>query len=39
MTLARLTNERASKPTRAQRGYGALASERVRESEGRSPSA
>jgi len=38
MTMARLANERASEPTRAERGYGAPASERVRESERRSPS-
>jgi 2-keto-4-pentenoate hydratase len=33
-----LANERASEPTRAERGFGAPASERVGESEGRSPS-
>jgi hypothetical protein len=35
---ARLANERASEPTRAERGLRGPASERVRESEGRSPS-
>ena len=36
--MSSLANERASEPTRAERGSRAPASERVGESEGRSPS-
>jgi hypothetical protein len=38
LRAAGLANERASEPTRAERGLRAPASERVLESEGRSPS-